>query len=722
MDPRRLALIRSGTTKDRKSTGSGYLIGPRLVLTARHVVMQEDAETPWPEIQVRVGHPGEGEDAVRSAEVDEVWPHPDGLDVALLLLSSDVVVPGQTVRWGRPVGRAVLGYEGLGFPKASTQEGREVEYLRGELSPLSSGASGLYVLDQQIAPDPRSDGKKAWSGASGSAVFCEGRLVGVVIRDDQGYGNRRLRACPAHAFLQNGVFDEVLGKYADGTPELASIGVSVPAERPSTAWTPFDVELKQSLWQLIGGDDCSEHVRELAEQLDYSVPVGYKSTIRGLVDLVAVDRRALASLSSLLAVTLNGQAERDELTRLLTRARALGVGSLLALEEHGRLLALLRDIYSEHSALLPRAAREALRYAVLPEPLSRPGLAVDDLEDVVEALEEVSDSERVPSGTPPVPALLRVVEYLAAAVGPECAAELRSWSSGVADRTGIHPRALFERREDARQWGAQQALPTTRVVLTLNTDRGTTDRRYVCRTFLARQDGTHTPLQESTTAFETQEEVARYLREAVKFAADESDHDVPWVQVLVDPEGLDIAVDEWNPGAPNIFVPGRPVGAQYRLTLSCPEMSKWVPERDAAQRRRWERGSAESLVVDKSTATREKLQDLLETSYRDTSRVVLHGPRDERPGLLAVCLALGVPVVLWDREASDFEDAEKLRPLDPVGKLADLPERVRIFRGRASTDPQANSARPALVWEDGGTGPESSSLKLMDPRKGANFS
>ncbi|MBJ6622139.1 hypothetical protein [Streptomyces sp. DHE17-7] len=46
MDRRRLALIRSGRTGEgRLTVGSGYLIAPRLVLTARHVLEDRDTGT-----------------------------------------------------------------------------------------------------------------------------------------------------------------------------------------------------------------------------------------------------------------------------------------------------------------------------------------------------------------------------------------------------------------------------------------------------------------------------------------------------------------------------------------------------------------------------------------------------------------------------------------------------------------------------------------------------
>ncbi|MFI6157898.1 trypsin-like peptidase domain-containing protein [Kitasatospora sp. NPDC051170] len=717
MDPRRLALICGGTSEDVRSVGSGYLIGPRLVLTARHVVTQKGLDAPWPAIEAQVGHPGEV--VVRTVGVGKVWPHPSGLDVALLLLDDDVAVP-EPVRWGRPTGRGVLQYEALGFPRASVhREKHEVEHLRGDLPLLSSGTSRHYVLDQRIAPDPQPDGRKAWAGASGAAVFCESRLVGVVVQYDQAHGNRRLRACPAHDFARNDVFEKVLARYGDGTPDLGEIRASLPGERPPTERSSFDLELEQSLWQWLGSDDRSaSHARPLAERLGYSVPTDYKPTTRNLVDLVATDPRALPSLSGTLAGALTAPDSRDQLTALLTRARATGTSLLLSLDEHERLLSLLRDTCGGDPALLPRSAREALRYAVLPEPVSRPGFSAEDLEAAVEALEELSDGEPVPSGTPTVPALLRVIEYLAAAVGEERGEELRRWSNGVAGRTGIHQTALHERREDAQRWGAQKAAPMSRVVLELTTDRAAGEERYFCRTFLARQDGTHSPLHESMTVSRTPEEVARYLCEVVESVAGEWDRDVPWVKVLVDEKGLHLAVDEWNPGASNPYVPGLPIGAEFRLTLSCPQMSATVRSRDDDQRRRWKEGSAESLVTDGTKL----VQALKSTSHRNTNRVVLHAPRGaQQERLLAICLALGVPVVLWDREGGGFEGASIRRRLDPAGQLSSLPERVRDFRNEVFDDPPAHSARPSLVWEDGNEGLEPASLKLMDPRKDADL-
>jgi hypothetical protein len=222
VDERRVADIRCGVADLSHTFGSGYLVAPRLVLTARHVVIRAaTAGGVWPRVEVRIGHPRSGARARRAAEV--AWCHPER-DAALLLLDEPVHVPG-TVRWARAAGRQPLRYEGVGYPRAALANGRrEPEYLRGFL-PVMSGGSGpgrYYVLDQEVFPQPNraatraaDEKEKGWAGASGSAVFCLGRLVGVAVHDDDAFGNRRLHACPVETFATDPGFVEVMRSHAE---------------------------------------------------------------------------------------------------------------------------------------------------------------------------------------------------------------------------------------------------------------------------------------------------------------------------------------------------------------------------------------------------------------------------------------------------------------------------------------------------------------------------
>ncbi|GAA2513491.1 hypothetical protein GCM10010406_56240 [Streptomyces thermolineatus] len=188
----------------------------------------------------------------------------------------------------------------------------------------------------------------------------------------------------------------------------------------------------------------------------------------------------------------------------------------------------------------------------------------------------------------------------------------------------------------------------------------------------------------------------------------------PRVDVVVGREGLHWSIDEWAPDSLNEFVPGVPLGVKFRLTLRCPEMSNRVSTRDAEQQRRWASSPGVPLIVDQGCGSPRQLAVRLQSSHRDTLQVVLHGPRTQRAPLLDVCLALGVPVVLWDRAADGYEDASWLDAVKPTGPVRDLPQRVWRFRGEADQYPDRYRARPSLVWEDTVPSP-AGVLQLLDP-------
>ncbi|MCC8247087.1 AAA family ATPase [Saccharothrix luteola] len=222
MDQRRLADVRAGTEAVARSTGSGYLIGRRLVLTARHVVSAGDGA--WPRVVVRLGHPNR-ERRPRDARL--VWSHPE-LDVALLELEppedGDI---GDAVRWGVADGIEQVRYSGIGFPGFADygEAGAGVEQLAGVLNPLSTGPHGSNVLDQDAAPQP---GRRAWAGVSGAAVFCAGLLVGVVVLDDVDFGNRRLHAARLDAVVRDPGFRRLVEAHGGSSPVAESVTAPPP--------------------------------------------------------------------------------------------------------------------------------------------------------------------------------------------------------------------------------------------------------------------------------------------------------------------------------------------------------------------------------------------------------------------------------------------------------------------------------------------------------------
>lgn len=245
MDPRRLVDVRAGTDAAAKHGGSGYLIGPHLILTARHAVTGPDGQ-PWTHTVVRIGHPVDGE--VRRASARLCWPaagrHGEH-DVALLRLDATDAVepPGPPVRWGRLTGTEAAQYTGMGFPRFAEYDAhvRGVEQLSGVINPLSTGLDGGYVLDQRAAPDPARGEGRAWSGVSGAPIFCGRFLVGLVTRDDELFRNRRLHATPAGFFASDPEFVRLVREDTAVPPFLESVelaGLFAPWVEAAPAGTP----------------------------------------------------------------------------------------------------------------------------------------------------------------------------------------------------------------------------------------------------------------------------------------------------------------------------------------------------------------------------------------------------------------------------------------------------------------------------------------------------
>ncbi|MFE5798086.1 tetratricopeptide repeat protein, partial [Streptomyces sp. NPDC056503] len=241
MDAQRTAYIKPDQPVG--GSGSGYLIGPRLVLTALHVVhdsgIRAEGATVW------VGHP-RTEAGVHQRTATVIWPATDAgpdsagvPDVALLLLDEDADAGLTTaVRWGRPQGDAPLGYRGIGIPAFSTTPGGAVQYenLRGELAPLTT-AGRRWVLDCKVWPAATRQEERPWAGASGAAVFSGSHLVGVAVEYGTGMGERRLTAEPVHRLLDDPGFTALLAEHGfPGTPHTADDITAPAGEATGVVW------------------------------------------------------------------------------------------------------------------------------------------------------------------------------------------------------------------------------------------------------------------------------------------------------------------------------------------------------------------------------------------------------------------------------------------------------------------------------------------------------
>ncbi|MGW2187972.1 NACHT domain-containing protein [Streptomyces sp. NPDC001719] len=209
----------------QRTQGSGYLLAPRLVLTAAHVT----------EESVRAVVPG----GVGPVACRTLWTRDDEKgDVALLLAERDLVPPEaaaafEPVVWGR-VGdlRVWRDAQAIGFPQAARDgcDELDTEQLVGTLKPGSRLLGGDHVLDSDHgAPAPLADGGSPWAGMSGAAVFVGGLLCGVVREDPVGWRHGRLAVTPMFRIWSHPEFLDLCAEHGH-KPVSRALGSSLEAE------------------------------------------------------------------------------------------------------------------------------------------------------------------------------------------------------------------------------------------------------------------------------------------------------------------------------------------------------------------------------------------------------------------------------------------------------------------------------------------------------------
>jgi hypothetical protein len=214
--------LASGKTR----IGSGFLLAPRLVLTAAHVV--EDAGRPAQRLTVRF--PAAGNGAVSGSPV---WSGTAaGLDAALLRLDAAPagVVSRRALRWGRLTGQQPgVPATAVGFPRAlRADDGQRIpDQPAGTVNPgVAFGArydlilDGAHPLAQAKDPSP-------WSGLSGAALFSGELLIGVLVLDTPHFASGRLTSVPVWRLLADPGFTRILTEHGC-SPVWESVELSGP--------------------------------------------------------------------------------------------------------------------------------------------------------------------------------------------------------------------------------------------------------------------------------------------------------------------------------------------------------------------------------------------------------------------------------------------------------------------------------------------------------------
>ena len=212
------------------SRGSGYLVGPGLVLTAAHVVAGARV------VRVRL-------DVGQRTEVDVLaegwWADPEGsegTDLAVVTIAG-AATAGREVepaRFGRiSDGMAVLAVQASGFPGLKLRRGaggrgvfRDLEQVSGHAPVAANRRQGTLAvyLDDPAPAAPEPGGPSPWAGMSGAAVWAAGRIVAVVAEHHASEGTGRLTARRVDRAYDPELPEADLGQLVTrlGLPALAS--------------------------------------------------------------------------------------------------------------------------------------------------------------------------------------------------------------------------------------------------------------------------------------------------------------------------------------------------------------------------------------------------------------------------------------------------------------------------------------------------------------------
>ncbi len=171
------------------TTGTGYLVGTDLILTALHVV-RHDGAPPATEIAVRPLLAANNLDGLQDAEL--VWPPADlfndqPLDAALLRLRNLKCQVAPRIDLGKPKNPPDclnLPLMAVGFPAFAPKAGdrQDTEQING-IAPLASSiVAGKYqIAELQDTQKKQVDDSLDWRGMSGAPLLSEGRLIGLLV-------------------------------------------------------------------------------------------------------------------------------------------------------------------------------------------------------------------------------------------------------------------------------------------------------------------------------------------------------------------------------------------------------------------------------------------------------------------------------------------------------------------------------------------------------------
>ncbi|MGX4735989.1 VMAP-C domain-containing protein [Kitasatospora griseola] len=586
----------------------------------------------------------------------------------------------------------------------------------------------LFYLDRALATGPGIvpgySGGPLWSPADEAVVgLVVGKLTGA------GYDDRGL-AIPWQVAREQLVeqLAERLGESA--AHRLLPPAPAAPADGP---YTPAGRESHRRLAAIIRAELSTaalrgRHARAMADACGLTV-LGAEDSGPAPDELAAVladTPRALAALCESLRPAHPGAADR-----LAAHGRMLGIPTLLSPEEHGWLVRLLGEPVPDLP--LGTAFRAALPDVPLPADVRLPAagehaatVEQDAVPGLIAHLETLHGGPSAAPGIPRVPPLLRLVEYRAAQLRgarPAAADEHHDWAGRVARRLGIPDPALLEHRADAADWAARATRTPTRPRVAVGLSRyqhagGSGPGRYLCQVWIDEDGGRPRPAAEQAAEPLSPDAVARRIHAIVAAGGGEA-----LVEFFLDPHDLGLPVEDWDAAEPDDpyglgFGP-EPLGLNHQVVVRLGGELSGVrqAERTGSLRRRWaHRDRIPALHLDESHREPRQVVAAVKHDQR-TARVVVRSPDTAvRHRYAAICLVVGVPVVLWDRETAGPLPVDHFEPVGPDGTHGGLAERVRRYRALVHGDGAKHPVRPALAQEHPDR-PAPTVLDLFDPEE-----
>jgi hypothetical protein len=176
-----------------------------LILTARHALYPEERDEDYP-IEVRWRYPGVDQSKWWPVE-GIAWDGGEAYDVALIKSAFPEVVEGRgSLSQMKPDDNMSWVSEGFAKAGGKNQGIRRTVPMKGGVFSASDSAK-TFQLHNEAPPDDES----GWQGASGSPVFVNQWIIGVVITCYSNFNAARLRATPMWQLLQDEHFRKIIG-------------------------------------------------------------------------------------------------------------------------------------------------------------------------------------------------------------------------------------------------------------------------------------------------------------------------------------------------------------------------------------------------------------------------------------------------------------------------------------------------------------------------------